>query len=346
MLNVKEAFREDFTDQNGKYKDVISKNTIEKVYKLGLFKCFLPQTFNGLELDANHTFQVIRDAAYLNGSFGWLIQIGNGGNYFASCFELKTSKKWFLPKDSVIAGSGAPAGIASIVNGGFLVNGTWPHNSGSEYATLFTISFTDPESGFKKAAILRRKDVDILEDWKTIGLRQTSTHSISLKDVFIPQEQVFSVEEQHCLQELPILKIPFVLYAQLFFLQVAFGIVERILEESEKILFEKRNSWNSIYPGKIDRIEYKLSQLRKELEDSIVLGGFIADTWSESEEHETSLHQYHREKLIGISKKLRTMVHELYSELGIAVIYEEHPVSIFYRDLLVTTQHYLLVETH
>lgn len=346
MLNVKEAFREDFTDENGGYKDVIGLNTIEKVYELGLFKCFLPSEFNGLELDANRTFQVIRDAAYLNGSFGWLIQIGNGGNYFASCFELETSKKWFHPKDSVIAGSGAPAGIAVQVNGGYLLNGTWPHNSGSEYATLFTISFTDPETGLKRAAILERKEVEILSDWKTIGLRQTSTHSIRLKDVFIHKEQVFNIEEQFCLQELSILKIPFVLYAQLFFLQVAFGIVERILEESEKVLFEKRNSWNSIYPGKIDRIEYKLSQLRKELVDSIVLSGFIAETWSGSEQNQSSLQQYHREKLVGISKKIRTMVHELYSELGIAVINEDHPISIFYRDLLVTTQHYLLVETH
>jgi hypothetical protein len=57
-----------------------------------------------------------------------------------------------------------------------------------------------------------------------------------------------------------------------------------------------------------------------------------------------ALEEQHRKELVHYAKGLRDSVHELVGELGITVTYEDHPISIFYRDLIVVCQHYLLRE--
>jgi hypothetical protein len=90
----------------------MDSTVVELLFRERLFKCFLPTELNGLGLSLTETMQVIRECAYINGSLGWLVQIGNGGNYFASCFPEPISKELFSPLSAVIAGSGAPSGSA------------------------------------------------------------------------------------------------------------------------------------------------------------------------------------------------------------------------------------------
>ena len=72
-----------FTHVDGSYKNEITPEVINTIFEHGLFKLFLPQALGGLGLGMIDTLALIREAAYLNGSLGWLIQIGNGGMYFA-----------------------------------------------------------------------------------------------------------------------------------------------------------------------------------------------------------------------------------------------------------------------
>jgi hypothetical protein len=44
------------------------------------------------------------------------------------------------------------------------------------------------------------------------------------------------------------------------------------------------------------------------------------------------------------AKTLKESAHEIVAELGLVVVQEKHSVSIFYRDLIVAGQHYLLRE--
>jgi hypothetical protein len=297
---------------------------------------------NGLGLTLEDTMEIIREASYLNGSLGWLVQIGNGGNYFASCFEENKALRLFSEQKNVIAGSGTPSGMIEIQANGYLVSGIWKYCSGADYAELFTISFIDPLTHQKLAAVVPKKDVHVLTDWNTIGLRHTSTHSIELTNVHVPKEHVFDVEQQLCLKDDPAFSMPFVIYAQAFFLQVVFGITERILDETKGILKEKRELWQKVYPTKIERLndltERNHLSLLSYCKRTQEIRAFYQNGGDPSQE------ESHRKELVHYSKWLRIAMHELVSELGIAVIYENHPISIFYRDLIVASQHYLLNE--
>jgi indole-3-acetate monooxygenase len=339
---ISEIFRASFTAPDGSYTDEISQKEIDLLFDHGLLKVFLPKNMNGLGLSLIDTMEIIREAAYLNGSLGWLVQIGNGGNYFASCFNEEIATKLFSAKKNVIAGSGTPSGKVELHQNGFLINGKWPFCSGSEYAELFTISFIHPSSGEKFAAVVPRKEVNIIQDWKTIGLRNTSTHSIELKDIYVPKEFVFDVNEQRSLQDHPAFSVPFVIYAQVFFLQVVFGVTTRLLFETQKLIHEKEDHWKLTYPNKMQQLEELCERLNFSLKSYQIRTLDLTNLYQNGGNHD--LEEQHRKELVHYAKWLRDSVHELVGELGITVIYEDHPISIFYRDLIVVCQHYLLRE--
>ena len=319
------------------YLDDVPKELLDKIYEERLFRLFLPEELDGMGLSTSEGFKLIREISFYNASLGWMVQIGNGGNYFISCFDTQISKKWLGTRNDVIAGSGHPSGTAESIEGGFLISGIWPHCSGADHTNWFTITFVDPETGQKKAALIPRCDVEIIPDWKAIGLRNSSTHSIRLYECVVKDEQVFDVTVQKWIPEHDLLRMPFVIYAQLFFLQVAVGVLQRLSFEAKSILQHNEPRWKEQDPARLDRLNELLFRS----------DGLVRTSLRRSDEivQESLLDKdesMHRQELLFLAGKVRQLGHELFHELGISVVNEDHPVSVFYRDLLVTTQHYLL----
>lgn len=341
--DLKHIFKDSFRKEDGSYNDKISEQEHLLLFEHGLLKCFLPKELNGLGLSLQNTLEVIREASFINGSLGWLIQIGNGGNYFASCFNEETTQELFLPKDAVIAGSGAVAGTVERKKDGVILNGTWGFCSGSDYATLFTVSFQDEASGEKKAAILNRNDVNIFNDWNTTGLKNTSTNSIQLKDVFVPERFIFEVEKKKSLNEMAVFQLPFVIYAQAFFSQVVLGLMERMIFEAKIIQGKRAVHWSVNFPSRFLKLDALIQKANESLEEGIRFSEEVSSFWINSsglENHE--IEKIHRSKFLKLTQEQRQIAHDLYWVLGIEVVYEDHPVSVIYRDLLVCSQHYLL----
>ena len=116
--SVKDIFKDSFKNSNGEYSNELTQKEIDLLFEHKLFKCFLSEKVNGFGLTIPQTLSIIEDASYLNGSLGWLIQIGNGGNYFLSNFEEKTGISLFSKNNAVIAGSGTATSSAKLVEGG------------------------------------------------------------------------------------------------------------------------------------------------------------------------------------------------------------------------------------
>jgi indole-3-acetate monooxygenase len=321
----------------------MDSTVVELLFRERLFKCFLPTELNGLGLSLTETMQVIRECAYINGSLGWLVQIGNGGNYFASCFPEPISKELFSPLSAVIAGSGAPSGSAVKTGDGYILSGNWRYCSGADYASLFTVTFICPENGAKLAAILPKNQIHVIPDWETSGLPYTSTHTIHLEQVHVASRFIFDVGKQVSFQNETAFQMPFVIYAQAFFLQVGIGLSSRFCEEARTSINKKHQHWSIIFPSrlesalsKLDLLESQNLQLIRRIEEMTAFFGNGSETLSAEENYRT--------ELIFLTKKIRELIHEIFWDLGIEVVYKNHPIHQVYQDFLVCTQHYLLRE--
>lgn len=94
--------------------------------------------------------------------------------------------------------------------GGVRVNGTWRFSSGIEQATWLLLNAPvtthDGTPGTERMLlVVSTRDVEILDTWDTCGMAATGSHDVLLRDVLVPFEQVFRLEDifGHRTSELP-----------------------------------------------------------------------------------------------------------------------------------------------
>lgn len=332
-----------YRDADGKYHDGFPREALQIIREHKLFKLFLPETLGGAGYTLTETLGVIQRCAYINGSLGWLVQIGNGGNYFAAYIEEKMARELFTPQDAVLAGSGALTGTATPAEGGYTVSGSWKYASGSAYASFFTFSAKVAGSDQSISGVLMPEQVNVIDDWKTIGMRFTTTNSFTADNQFVPQERVFGLTETKWLNEVPVFTFPFFPFAQTFFLSVQYGLLSRIIFETGKVLKAKEAQWAVQYPDRAAAINtswhFGMQMLAKFNVATMRYATNIEK--AEGETRDTLCAEFD-----AIAKKqnasLLQKAQELFALLGMDVLYEEHPINIAYRDMMVCGQHSLL----
>ncbi len=90
-----------------------------------------------------------------------------------------------------------PRGEATKVDGGYLVSGRKVFCSQSEAGTVMSTMFAydDPEQGrrvLNMAVPIAAEGVTVLDDWDSLGMRGTASNSITLENVFVPDERVLA----------------------------------------------------------------------------------------------------------------------------------------------------------
>ncbi len=332
-----------YIDATGKYHDGFPDSALAIIRKEKLFKLFLPVNLGGLGMSPQETLSVIQRCAYINGSLGWLVQIGNGGNYFAAYVDEKTSGELFSPAHAVLAGSGALTGTAIPVEGGYNVSGSWKYASGSAYASFFTISAKVEGSDQGISCALMPDQLNVIDDWKSIGMRFTSTNSFTAENQFVPHTHVFWLTEQKCLQHISIFSFPFYPFAQSFLLSVQYGLFKRILDETSALLKTKSEYWEKSFPGRAGKVlafvhvaTMMTVPFRSETENYITLIEKSSGT-----EQERLVSEYDNSARAQ-NETLLAKTQELFMLLGMDVLYESHPINIAYRDMITCGQHSLL----
>ncbi len=205
----------------------------------GFFRMWVPASCGGLELPLGDALAVYERAALLDGSLGWAVMIGNGGGLFGAWLPPQGAQQLFGPAHALVAGSGAPTGVAEKVSGGYRAQGQWRYASGAHHASIFTANcrITDggrPLNGADGAPLVRAMsfgpaDVTVLPDWDTSGLRGTGSHSFRVEAAFVPEHHTFSVIADPPRETGPLYRLPFIVLTQLPVAAVGLGIARHAL---------------------------------------------------------------------------------------------------------------------
>lgn len=241
---------------------------LERIYEERLFKLFVPDELGGRMTPLPDAARIFEQAAYADGSFGWLVTIGSGGGFFAATLPAESAETLFMDRRAVIAGSGHPTGIAKAVPGGYQVNGRWKYCSGSGYASFYTancIVERGEEAGRDKngadndrAPEIRSfaflpDQVEIIPDWNAMGLQATESHTIRVANAFVPERRTFDILSEPRYDD-PIYRYPFLPFAQVSFTAVVVGLGCRFLDEAAALADAKRGEWDRAYAGRHGRV--------------------------------------------------------------------------------------------
>ncbi|WP_066174418.1 acyl-CoA dehydrogenase family protein [Bacillus marinisedimentorum] len=323
-------------------------DVLDIIYDRGLFKLFLPAELNGRMMPFPMAVKLFEEAAWIDGSFGWLVQIGSGAGFFATTISPAFAPDVFSRRDAYIAGSDRPNGVANKVDAGWRVTGSWPFCSGSLHATTFTancrVEVDGVEDGAVRAFILRPGQVEIEKDWNAFGLKATNSHTIHVKDAFVPEERTFDVFKPHFHYDNPVYHYPFVPFAEANIAATTIGIARHFFEEAQAHAERKLQIWDQERYSFVIR---KIEQLTAPFDQSAAAFHKAIETSWQSHLAGNALSD---EEMIDISVHSKEAARHavegaqnLFRYMGIDVLFEDNVLNRTYRDLLTASQHKLLI---
>ena len=125
----------------------------------------------------------------------WAATLVNINNWFiAPLFPPEVSEEVFAKPGARAAAVLQPRSCkVRKVSGGFQIDeGVWPFNSGVYHAQWDVLGFPaqDEAGGYLAFALLPISDVQILDDWDTIGVRGSGSSSVAVRNVFVPDIRI------------------------------------------------------------------------------------------------------------------------------------------------------------
>ncbi|MGE7948643.1 acyl-CoA dehydrogenase [Lysinibacillus sp. NPDC093688] len=326
----------------------LPEDIIELIYEHQLFKLFTTKELGGKDLDLLEGVKVFQQMSALDGNFGWLVTIGAGGNAFIPTLNKEVCEKIFSPRNAVIAGSGYPTGIAVKIDGGYRLTGQWKYCSGADYATTFTMNCFVEDEGNRTDEIIscsvNRDQVEILHDWRAMGLKATASHTIRVQNVWVPQEETFQLGIIKNKYGSAVHSFPFGAFAEASFLSVCLGITENFLEEASILVKQRKHD-----PSRTERlgaIQFLLMQKQKnfrQLEEKF--HSKLNEYWQKHKEgHELTEEELHLFSQMGkdIAASCVDIANSLIRRLGMDAIMETSSINRIWRNLYTAAQHSFL----
>jgi 3-hydroxy-9,10-secoandrosta-1,3,5(10)-triene-9,17-dione monooxygenase len=181
----------------------IPEETMKELKETGLMSMLRPKRYGGSETNMKTYAEAIVEISKGCASTGWILALCSIRELMvAESFSEKAHEEIFgKGEDVVFAGVYEPRKcIARKVDGGYLIEeGFWGFCSGSLHANwgYFGMAIVDEDGKLIDQALMTLpfEEVEIVDDWNTLGLRGTGSNSIKMKNVFIPDHRVVSFDE-------------------------------------------------------------------------------------------------------------------------------------------------------
>jgi alkylation response protein AidB-like acyl-CoA dehydrogenase len=318
--------------------DVFPQDVLDSINNENLWNLWVPKTHGGLELSLKSGLSLLKDLAKIDASLGWTITLCSGANYFVGNLQPIKAREIFMRAGSpaCLGGSGGVFGSAEKVNDQYRIKGKWRYATGAPYLTHFTLNAEILENGTLlrnddgsprvQSFVIPKNAVQVIEDWNTMGLKATATHSFIVKDYMAHKSCSFSYNEVYLPG--PIFKIPFSLFADLTLWINYIGMAEHLLEEANTEVL--RGSLDAMENTILDS-DRKIFHYANEVESKIEQKRTIEADYME-EVHYGAVHSV---------KEISKNIIEIFPKLGVRASTNGHLLNQIFCDYFTATQHHI-----
>ncbi|MFC4124402.1 3-hydroxy-9,10-secoandrosta-1,3,5(10)-triene-9,17-dione monooxygenase oxygenase subunit [Nocardia rhizosphaerae] len=174
----------------------IPDESMKALQETGFFRLLQPTQWGGHAADPVVFYDTVRKIASACGSTGWVAGIIGVHNWHLALFDQQAQDDvWGEDTDVRISSSYAPMGAGQVVDGGYLVRGSWAWSSGSDHATWAVLGGPVIKNGKPVdfgSFLIPRSDYRIDDVWNVVGLRGTGSNTVVVEDVFVPSHRFLS----------------------------------------------------------------------------------------------------------------------------------------------------------
>lgn len=213
----------------------VPEETVAELLDAGLFDVLKPQAFGGYELGVAALVEVTAKLSAACGSTGWVYGVLAGHGWLLNLFSIEAQREVRADPRALTATVFRLNGQATRVDGGYrITNATGRFCSGIDHANWVIVGNSVVDNGSApepRFFVVPREEIDIVDDWFSLGLRGTGSRSIEIADAFVPEHRSVTVEalskgrsagaEFH---QTPLHRLPFQLVAPFSIIGAPLGI--------------------------------------------------------------------------------------------------------------------------
>ena len=173
--------------------------TIAEYRDAGILRILQPKRFGGQQGRFSLFSRIVEELTYGCASSAWVYAVLAEHQWIIAQYpEQAQVDVWGDDPEAVASSSLAPRAAAKRVQGGWRLSGRFPFSSGCDYAQWAIIGAFLGEAGDPRSIaylLVRLAEVEIVDDWQTLGLLGTGSKSLVLHDVFVPGHRSVMVSD-------------------------------------------------------------------------------------------------------------------------------------------------------
>jgi alkylation response protein AidB-like acyl-CoA dehydrogenase len=177
---------------------VVDEN-IEALTDAGVFRMTVGRHFGGYESSVATQFEVLAEIASACPSTSWVATILTAMIWNVGMFPDEAQEEVFADPRVRVASVFAPGGQARQVDGGVVVSGRWPFNTGclnSQWAIMTAVVSGGASEPAPASLLIPYSELTILDDWYATGMAGTGSNTTVAEDVFVPTHRVLPLASE------------------------------------------------------------------------------------------------------------------------------------------------------
>ena len=333
----------------------LSQATADALLAAGLLGLKLPLELGGAEADPVTQMMVISELANIDTSAAWctMVSATNVGSAGAFLPDEGIEQVFRKGNHPMIAGVGMPFGEAKKVDGNsFEISGKWPYGSGIKTSTWVTAGakVNQEVNTVEIRAILRKDEVQIIENWDVSGLRGSGSNDFSAEKVRIPNYMTWAGDDspKRGGNLYNIQRPAFVVFGHA---GIALGTARRALKEITSYSQERTRRWpgqntissNAIFQSDIGQLDLKLRAM-----NALAVQEF-EEAWRYAQEgKKLSEKEQAKIRAIGswVTKESLDIVTKSFQYAGGTALNKNNSLQQCFRDMYAAAQHFMVSGTH
>ena len=163
----------------------------------GLYGLMTPKRFGGSELGSETMIDVTIELAAACPSTGWVHMLWTAHMWLLAMFPAETQEEVWSNPNTLASSIVNSVGDVVPVDGGFRWTGRGFFSSGVDHCNWLTAAVPIKREGAegppeRRWLLIPRDDIEIIDDWYTVGLKGTGSKTIVVNDVFVPERRTVS----------------------------------------------------------------------------------------------------------------------------------------------------------
>ncbi|MBY2911435.1 oxidoreductase [Rhizobium leguminosarum] len=189
----------------GEKLGALTQQSLQALSDIGAFRLTLPIDFGGYALGARDVVEIVSEIGRGDGAAGWMVFVAGGLRNIISFPDeavqeiFDDGQSWVGPLAAGASIFATKVGSARRVEGGWMVSGSWHFGSGCKHAKWIAVGVDyecAPGQTSRAMAILSAKQVTIIDNWHVMGMKATSSNSLTVdEEQFVPDRRFMDMRE-------------------------------------------------------------------------------------------------------------------------------------------------------